>query len=524
MRVVRENRIFTKVLVYALINTFTLAYMPIADLSVAHAKRRDSASVYMFGFAMDGDKTPLELKGMAEEHFKEEFKDEKRIKFITPKNARERLKGGKAGQPTKGLEGKKKYYSRAKRYLKIAKEGVEEKEFEDAMDAALKAVKYFKKSANHVKDFSLVKEAYEQAAGASEAADENGSEFMQTVLAFERDYRPSGALKSGLKKAYEKASRLPKKSRLEITVEPENAKILVNNREDTSPYKGRKLIAGDYFIRIEADGYKPYTNVVTLPGGGRESLEVVLAPEQEGGSGDDKMGAFKTVNLKARDQEFDREFFEKAQRVGQWIGAEFLVFGAFKTKGEKSTFHPLVFDVEEGRMGHIPRPHGQGQSPELFAAQLEPGPGRPDPVAHRDLDPVFLAEPGHLVAAGEEVGPVVDIFLGVGQDLALARGSGGGVDPDHLFQGNREQGEGIAPPKIVGLGKGQLPDVVQALDGIRTNPGLIQPFPVELRALAGVSQGPFEAFQLMSLEFVQGGEGGHESLWWGHETAPLTKG
>ncbi len=396
MRVVRENRIFTKVLVYALINTFTLAYMPIADLSVAHAKRRDSASVYMFGFAMDGDKTPLELKGMAEEHFKEEFKDEKRIKFITPKNARERLKGGKAGQPTKGLEGKKKYYSRAKRYLKIAKEGVEEKEFEDAMDAALKAVKYFKKSANHVKDFSLVKEAYEQAAGASEAADENGSEFMQTVLAFERDYRPSGALKSGLKKAYEKASRLPKKSRLEITVEPENAKILVNNREDTSPYKGRKLIAGDYFIRIEADGYKPYTNVVTLPGGGRESLEVVLAPEQEGGSGDDKMGAFKTVNLKARDQEFDREFFEKAQRVGQWIGAEFLVFGAFKTKGEKSTFHPLVFDVEEGRMGQV-KPAELDHSMEDTEDAIH--------FAYRDTEKAILKNfPNTILAAGGVVG------------------------------------------------------------------------------------------------------------------------
>ena len=78
----------------------------------------------------------------------------------------------------------------------------------------------------------------------------------------------------------------------------------------------------------------------------------------------------------------------------------------------------------------------------------------PDSVTHRDLHPVQGGDPGHFVAAGEEMGPVVHVFLGIAEDLALAGGAAGGMEARDLLKGHGPEGEGVPVPQVVPGGEG----------------------------------------------------------------------
>ena len=51
----------------------------------------------------------------------------------------------------------------------------------------------------------------------------------------------------------------------------------------------------------------------------------------------------------------------------------------------------------------VARPHGDGHGPQPLHPGLEAHPRGPEAVAHGDLHPVQGGDPGHLVAAGEEM-------------------------------------------------------------------------------------------------------------------------
>ena len=92
----------------------------------------------------------------------------------------------------------------------------------------------------------------------------------------------------------------------------------------------------------------------------------------------------------------------------------------------------------------IARPHRHGHGAQALAAQLKTHTGGPDAVAHGDLNPVQGRDAGHFIATGEEVDPVVNVFLGIAENLAFAGGSRAGVDTHDLLEGHGPQGEGIA--------------------------------------------------------------------------------
>ena len=118
----------------------------------------------------------------------------------------------------------------------------------------------------------------------------------------------------------------------------------------------------------------------------------------------------------------------------------------------------------------VARPHRDGQGAQPLAAQLEAHPRGPDAVAHGDLHPVQGGDPGHLVAAGEEIPPVVDVLLGVADDLAFAGGAAGGVDAHDLLIGHRPEREGVAVPQVFPRGQGEFLQVVQGSGWRRGRP------------------------------------------------------
>ena len=85
-------------------------------------------------------------------------------------------------------------------------------------------------------------------------------------------------------------------------------------------------------------------------------------------------------------------------------------------------------------------------------------------VAIGDVDHIVLGAAGGHDGAGAAVLPQVYVVLGVEGHHAAAGGAGGGVDADTLGQGLGQQAVGIALPQV-GLGdKGQLMQVLDAVD------------------------------------------------------------
>ena len=158
----------------------------------------------------------------------------------------------------------------------------------------------------------------------------------------------------------------------------------------------------------------------------------------------------------------------------------------------------------------VSRPQGHGHGPQPLHPCLKAHPRGPQAVAHGDLHPVQVGDPGHLVAAGKEVGPVVHVFLGVAQDLALAGGAAGGMDAHDLLEGHGPQREGVLVPEVVAGGKGEARQVRKGADAVGSDAGRVQPFPVEGRAFVGVAHRPFEALELARRQGLGVFERGHK--------------
>ena len=115
-------------------------------------------------------------------------------------------------------------------------------------------------------------------------------------------------------------------------------------------------------------------------------------------------------------------------------------------------------------MSRFPGSHWNGHGPEALAPELEPDAGRPEAVPHGDLHPVLPGKAGHLVAAGEHVGPVPEVLFGVAEDFSFSGGPGRGMNPDHVLEGDREKRERISFPKVVRGGERELPKIFQGGD------------------------------------------------------------
>ena len=95
----------------------------------------------------------------------------------------------------------------------------------------------------------------------------------------------------------------------------------------------------------------------------------------------------------------------------------------------------------------------------LIAPPSEFAPGQ---VPENSGSVVLVRDAGHLVAAGEHGGPVIDVFASVGDDDRKAGGARGRVDADDLLFRSRHESEGVGVPKVRFLGEGE---VLKVLDG-----------------------------------------------------------
>ena len=352
MKELRSCGILTKVIAYTLILSINMLYIPFGSLTRAYAADK-TVRVYLLGFAPDGQKTPLEIQGMLEDKFKDGLGKNAQISFISSKEAQSSLKSEMRAPATKGVEGDKKDLKRLKKALDSTKEALADGENEDLYKYGDKAVKAARGAANLIEDFADVKDAYLYLALGAAATDkkDDAKQALATVLAFDPEFKPSSDHKA-LKSIFGDVSKAAKKGKLNLTSDPANAKISINGKAYTSPVKESKLGNGVYFVKITADNMKPYGEIVEI-NNDEKTLDVVLGAAEGVPAQLDKAAVLKEVNEKARAANYDQTFFTKAQQVGKWLSADYLVLGQYKSESDSSTFTPMVFDVTLAKLGQV---------------------------------------------------------------------------------------------------------------------------------------------------------------------------
>lgn len=68
------------------------------------------------------------------------------------------------------------------------------------------------------------------------------------------------------------------------------------------------------------------------------------------------------------------------------------------------------------------------------------------------------------MTTGKHIGPVIDIFRRVNQDLSFPRRSRRRVHPHYIGQGDGDEGPGIVILQILGGCKGESPEIIETLN------------------------------------------------------------
>ena len=151
----------------------------------------------------------------------------------------------------------------------------------------------------------------------------------------------------------------------------------------------------------------------------------------------------------------------------------------------------------------VPRPHGHRHGPQPLHPRLEAHPRGPEAVAHGDLHPVQVRDPGHFVAAGEEVLPSRPGPSGCSPGSCACRWCRwrrGCARSARRAPPARERGSSSRRSSLVV--KGRLARSSRERMPSGADAGLVQLLPVEGRAFVGVAHRPLEALELVLREVL----------------------
>ena len=143
----------------------------------------------------------------------------------------------------------------------------------------------------------------------------------------------------------------------------------------------------------------------------------------------------------------------------------------------------------------VARARRNGHAAEALGAEMDAEAAREQAVAGHVLEHVVLAYARHVKAAGHEIGPAVDVGLGIANGYRGAGGAAGAVHTHEFGMRNRGEPIRILGAEIVLAGKGNPPDVLKGAQVVGGHSGFGKALGVERRA-AGLLNGRFQARQL----------------------------
>ena len=122
------------------------------------------------------------------------------------------------------------------------------------------------------------------------------------------------------------------------------------------------------------------------------------------------------------------------------------------------------------------------------------------PVAERDLDRVVGRDARRGQKPRDELGPCLEVLLGVAYHGGLAGRAGRAVDAHDVALGDREEAEGVLLAEVVLGGEGDLFEVVDALDVAGGQAGALEAIAIEGDALVDALDDFAEPLALEVLE------------------------
>ncbi len=149
--------------------------------------------------------------------------------------------------------------------------------------------------------------------------------------------------------------------------------------------------------------------------------------------------------------------------------------------------------------GH--RDHRRSQT---LGTVVRPQPAGEEPVTVSDVNFILRAAPGGAQGTGDDIGPVVDIILGIPHHGRLSGGARRGMDAYHLFHWHRKGIKRVVVAQILLGGAREFLQVRQLGEIVRVNARGIKLAFVHRNVVVGVVQRPLQARGLQRLQFING--------------------
>ena len=146
-------------------------------------------------------------------------------------------------------------------------------------------------------------------------------------------------------------------------------------------------------------------------------------------------------------------------------------------------------------LGHAARHRDDGAAEPLGAVMGAQAAGE-EAVAIGDVHDVARPSAGGADRARHELGPHLDVGLGVAHHRGLARGAGGGMDAHDLLARDGEEAVGIVPTQVLLGGERELGEIVQVLEVVGMDAGRGKGRFVMRHVRVSVRQRPFEPLRL----------------------------
>ena len=145
--------------------------------------------------------------------------------------------------------------------------------------------------------------------------------------------------------------------------------------------------------------------------------------------------------------------------------------------------------------GHAAR-HGNDRAAQPFRPVMRAKPAGEQPVAIGDMHDIAFAPTGRADGPRDQIGPAVDIALGIAHHRGFARGARGGMQPHQLLARGGEHAEWIGVAQVGFDGEGEFRQIGERVQVIGMNTRRVKLGAVKRRPLIGVVQRPFQPLQL----------------------------
>ena len=144
--------------------------------------------------------------------------------------------------------------------------------------------------------------------------------------------------------------------------------------------------------------------------------------------------------------------------LGNCLGKEQSIGGSGAQNSRLQVFHhaQLLFGVAWTQRNR--------HSAQLFSTKLEADASRPQAIARRNVNAVFVGDTHRFVAARKHRGPVINILLGIGNHHRNTRGARRRMDANDLFLGHGGQTQRIGLTQVSLFGERQLLKIFPGLN------------------------------------------------------------